>query len=132
MYLLQEMCKHPFWNSNLPERPMPEEPMLASYIAAQRLAAAAITDGKPAAQAGRSSVDVMRLSLIVRSNLDKEAEKTDYKAASSAGADVQLHHPDAELDFEQQQQQQQPASGESGCLESCKWCQCSERTYVMR
>lgn len=52
-----------------------------------------------------STVDVMRLSIIVRNNLEKEAEAKEYDAASSAGAskgDVKLHHTDAELDFEEQ------------------------------
>ena len=47
----------------------------------------------------------MRLSIIVRNNLEKEAEAKEYDAASSAGApkgDVKLHHTDAELDFEEQ------------------------------
>ena len=52
-----------------------------------------------------STVDIMRLSIIVRNNLEKEAEAKEYDAASSAGApkgDVKLHHTDAELDFEEQ------------------------------
>ena len=106
--------------------------MLDSYIATQRMAAAAITDGQPAAQANRSSVDVMRLSLIVRSNLDKEAEQSEYKAASSAGADVQLHHPDAELDFEQQQQQQQPATGKSYCCLSLAYVTSVHTRHISR
>lgn len=59
-----------------------------------------------------STVDVMRLSIIVRNNLEKEAEASDYDAASSAGApkgDVKLNHTDAELDFEEQTAE---ASGE--------------------
>lgn len=59
--LLQEMCRRPSWDSNFPERPMPEEPMLASYIAAQQLLAADMTDGKPAVQTSRSSVNGMHL-----------------------------------------------------------------------
>lgn len=50
-------------------------------------------------------MDVMRLSIIVRNNLEKEAEAKEYDAASSAGApkgDVKLNHTDAELDFEEQ------------------------------
>ena len=50
-------------------------------------------------------MDIMRLSIIVRNNLEKEAEAKEYDAASSAGApkgDVKLHHTDAELDFEEQ------------------------------
>lgn len=52
-----------------------------------------------------SSVDVLRLSIIVRNNLEKEADGQEYHGASSAGAprgDVKLNHTDAELDFEEQ------------------------------
>ena len=48
-------------------------------------------------------MDVLRLSCIVRSNLEAEAEGGDYNAASTAGAplnDVQINHQDAELDFD--------------------------------
>lgn len=53
----------------------------------------------------RESVNLTRLSIIVRSNLEKEADNAEYTAASAGGSgrgDVQLHHPDAELDFEEQ------------------------------
>lgn len=52
-----------------------------------------------------STVDVMRLSIIVRNNLEKETDGSEYHAASSSGApsgDVKLNHTDAELDFEEQ------------------------------
>lgn len=52
-----------------------------------------------------STVDVMRLSIIVRNNLEKDGDGTEYHAASSSGApsgDVKLNHTDAELDFEEQ------------------------------
>ena len=52
-----------------------------------------------------STVDVMRLSIIVRNNLEKDADGQEYHAASSNGAtsgDVKLNHTDAELDFEEQ------------------------------
>ena len=47
----------------------------------------------------------MRLSIIVRNNLEKDADGQEYHAASSNGAtsgDVKLNHTDAELDFEEQ------------------------------
>ena len=47
----------------------------------------------------------MRLSIIVRNNLEKEGDGSEYHAASSSGApsgDVKLNHTDAELDFEEQ------------------------------
>lgn len=50
-------------------------------------------------------MDVMRLSIIVRNNLEKESDGSEYHAASSSGApngDVKLNHTDAELDFEEQ------------------------------
>lgn len=52
-----------------------------------------------------STVDVMRLSIIVRNNLEKDGDGSEYHAASSSGApsgDVKLNHTDAELDFEEQ------------------------------
>ena len=52
-----------------------------------------------------STVDVMRLSIIVRNNLEKDGEGSEYHAASSSGApsgDIKLNHTDAELDFEEQ------------------------------
>lgn len=52
-----------------------------------------------------STVDVMRLSIIVRNNLEKDGDGNEYHAASSNGApsgDVKLNHTDAELDFEEQ------------------------------
>lgn len=52
-----------------------------------------------------STVDVMRLSIIVRNNLEKDGDGSEYHAASSNGApsgDVKLNHTDAELDFEEQ------------------------------
>ena len=48
-------------------------------------------------------MDVLRLSCIVRSNLEAEAEGAEYNAASTTGAplnDVQINHQDAELDFD--------------------------------
>ena len=51
-----------------------------------------------------STVDVMRLSIIVRNNLEKDGDGSEYHAASSSGApsgDVKLNHTDAELDFEE-------------------------------
>ena len=50
-------------------------------------------------------MDVMRLSVIVRNNLEKDSDVAEYHAASSTGApsgDVTLNHTDAELDFEEQ------------------------------
>ena len=47
----------------------------------------------------------MRLSIIVRNNMEKDADGQEYHAASSYGApvgDVKLNHTDAELDFEEQ------------------------------
>ena len=47
----------------------------------------------------------MRLSIIVRNNLEKDGESNEYHAATSSGApsgDVKLNHTDAELDFEEQ------------------------------
>ena len=54
-------------------------------------------------QVRESGVDVLRLSCIVRNNLEAEAEGGDYNAASTTGAplnDVQINHQDAELDFD--------------------------------
>lgn len=54
-------------------------------------------------QVRQSGVDVLRLSCIVRSNLEAEAEGAEYNAASTTGAplnDVQINHQDAELDFD--------------------------------
>ena len=48
-----------------------------------------------------STVNVMRLSRIVKRNLEKETADDEYNA-EDAGAgqdDVQLHNPDAEVDF---------------------------------
>lgn len=110
------MCEHPFWQTPLPQRPMPPEPMLDAFIrrhglrpAAQPVAIAP-ADGQleahvRAAQVRDSTVDVMRLSIIVRNNLEKDGDGNEYHAASSNGApsgDVKLNHTDAELDFEEQ------------------------------
>lgn len=66
-----------------------------------------------------STVDVMRLSIIVRNNLEKEADGSEYHAASSSGAprgDVKLNHTDAELDFEE------PATDAAGKRGECLKC----------
>lgn len=71
-----------------------------------------------------STVDVMRLSIIVRNNLEKDADGTEYHAASSTGApsgDVKLNHTDAELDFEEQTAD---ASEQLLC-----WCCCDGLLY---
>ena len=71
-----------------------------------------------------STVDVMRLSVIVRNNLEKDADGTEYHAASSTGApsgDVKLNHTDAELDFEEQTAD---ASEQLLC-----WCCCDGLLY---
>ena len=56
----------------------------------------------------RQSVDITRLSTIVRGNLAKQA--TDQRAAyagaqANAGGDIKLDHADAELDFEQRSEE---------------------------
>lgn len=49
----------------------------------------------------RESVDVMRLSRIALSNLEKDGEGADYTAAQARGGDVVIDSADAELDFEE-------------------------------
>ncbi|KAL3147840.1 hypothetical protein ABBQ32_002563 [Trebouxia sp. C0010 RCD-2024] len=110
------MCEHPFWQTPLSQRPMPPEPMLDAFIKRHGLrpalqpVTAAPKDNQleaqvRAAQVRDSTVDVMRLSIIVRNNLEKDGDGSEYHAASSSGApsgDVKLNHTDAELDFEEQ------------------------------
>ncbi|KAL0019961.1 hypothetical protein WJX79_009290 [Trebouxia sp. C0005] len=111
----EAMCGHPFWQTPLSQRPMPPEPMLDAFIKRHGLRpvaqpAAVQANGQleahvKAAQVRDSTVDVMRLSIIVRNNLEKESDGSEYHAASSSGApngDVKLNHTDAELDFEEQ------------------------------
>ncbi|KAK9809997.1 hypothetical protein WJX72_003108 [[Myrmecia] bisecta] len=108
----QEMRTHPFWQCSFPVLPIPAEPMLEAFIQANGLAASAQMPqamGMPSVRQSQgvrdSTVNVLRLSCIVRSNLEKESDGADYHAASTAKAplnDVQLNHPDAELDFEEQ------------------------------
>eukprot|EP00884_Botryococcus_braunii_P012001 jgi/Botrbrau1/20801/Bobra.0156s0030.1 len=114
-----EVCNHSFWQTALPSRKMPPEPMLEAYLsAASSRPAAAPATWAPAredtARAG-GAVDVMRLSQIVRSNLEKEGEGADYSAATTCSApqgDVQLHDPDAELDFEEAMEEGTPGGDE--------------------
>ena len=54
------------------------------------------------AKAIRQSVDVMRLSRIALSNLEKEGEGSDYTAAEARQGDIRIENADAELDFEEQ------------------------------
>ena len=70
-----------------------------------------------------STVDVMRLSIIVRNNLEKDGDGSEYHAASSSGApsgDVKLNHTDAELDFEEQSPEGigEDPSFETSCVNS--------------
>lgn len=127
---MQELCTHSFWHAQLPQQALPPEPRLVAYVqahAAQQRQeqhakqlqappqglAGAVGEGQGGERGG---VDVLRLSCIVRGNLDRDAG-SEYAAASSAGAargDVQLHTPDAELDFEEQAQQAAESAAAAG------------------
>jgi hypothetical protein len=54
-------------------------------------------------------VDVMRLSRIALSNLEKEGDGSDYAAAEVTPGDIRIENADAELDFDEQK-------------EDCEWC----------
>ncbi|KAK9845677.1 hypothetical protein WJX84_012207 [Apatococcus fuscideae] len=99
-----DLAEHPFWNFSLPPRSMPEELAFEAFITAHQLRPAApIPQEGSFDQVRQSGVDVLRLSCIVRSNLEAEAEGAEYNAASTTGAplnDVQINHQDAELDFD--------------------------------
>ncbi|KAK9856467.1 hypothetical protein WJX84_005420 [Apatococcus fuscideae] len=83
---------------------MPEEPAFEAFVTANQLRPVAPAPHKRSLdQVRESGVDVLRLSCIVRNNLEAEAEGGDYNAASTTGAplnDVQINHQDAELDFD--------------------------------
>lgn len=49
----------------------------------------------------RQSINVVRLSRIAQSNLEKEGDGSDYTTAEARGSDIRIETADAELDFEE-------------------------------
>lgn len=55
---------------------------------------------KPAVSKSQQSVDVLRLSQVVRENMEREEGDTEYRSSLNVdNSDIHLDNPDAELDF---------------------------------
>ncbi|MEW5310458.1 MAG: hypothetical protein WDW38_002255 [Sanguina aurantia] len=105
----QDLVTHPFWKVRLPTREMPAEPALDAFIARYGLRPSveeirqSVTSLKPLDKSRimRQSINVVRLSRIAQSNLDKEGDGSDYTTAEARGSDIRIETADAELDFEE-------------------------------
>eukprot|EP01025_Chloroclados_australasicus_P038646 TRINITY_DN398_c1_g1_i10.p1 TRINITY_DN398_c1_g1~~TRINITY_DN398_c1_g1_i10.p1 ORF type:complete len:1216 (-),score=117.54 TRINITY_DN398_c1_g1_i10:293-3940(-) len=103
-----ELCHHPFWEFTLGDVTMPEEPALEAFIKRHNLSPQENQTEKEVnacALSLRESVDVTRLSRIVRSNMEKETEAKEYRVQNKQNNDMQNdvaldpNNMDAELDF---------------------------------
>lgn len=107
-----EMRAHPFWQFTMSPVTMPAEPALQNFIQRYNLAPSEDQENKSSQQATanasmraqlvRESVDITRLSQIVRGNLEVDSEDhTSYNLGATAEAgDINLASADAELDFQ--------------------------------
>lgn len=60
----------------------------------------------------RQSINVVRLSRIAQSNLEKEGDGSDYTTAEARGSDIRIETADAELDFEEVKEEgERPGQG---------------------
>eukprot|EP00854_Cymbomonas_tetramitiformis_P004153 gene4153-5131_t len=94
----EELLEHPFWGTPLSKELLPPEGgpgaiKRAKQVARQAAPAASVDGGQ------RSSINVVRLSQIVRNNMNTEAEGAAYRDGQQAESDVQLDSADAELNF---------------------------------
>ncbi|GMH45644.1 hypothetical protein BSKO_13601 [Bryopsis sp. KO-2023] len=103
-----DILSHPFWNETFEAVEMPKETRLEDYIATHKLMPSrklSNSEDKKAqerAKALRESVDVLRLSQIVKSNLESDTvEREEFQTVAEVSPDdqVRLNHADIEVDF---------------------------------